>query len=460
MKDKQSKRYKSSKHTVSRNVYWTSKAKEKFYNQSDKENDVNEDIKEGIADAGNEAADKISRQIQKKRIKRKYAEMKRQGQMEGLKDRLMAVFKTSFLYVKEYFAKNSHTVLMMMGASVILIGVMGMCSSCAAGFMSSTGTVLGTSYTAEDEEILGAEAAYCALEENLRKDIEHIEVTYPGYDEYRYELQEISHNPYELIAYLTVRFEDFKCNEVQQELLELYSKQYMIQLDEVIEIRTREEERTGYRTVIDEETGEEELEEYQYTVTVEYEYKILYVKLININLETVILNSGLSEDQIERYEILMETKGNRAYLFGDDIYSNEGEYLEYDIPGEALTDSDFAELIREAERYLGKPYVWGGSTPQTGFDCSGYVCWVLNQTGTDVGRTTANGLLNKCDIIRPSEARPGDLIFFQGTYNVSGASHVGIYVGNNMMIHCGTPISYANLSSAYWQEHFYCFGRI
>ena len=156
----------------------------------------------------------------------------------------------------------------------------------------------------------------------------------------------------------------------------------------------------------------------------------------------------------------METKGNRAYLFGDNIYSNEGEYLEYDIPGEALTNTDFAELIREAEKYLGKPYVWGGSTPQTGFDCSGYVCWVLNQTGTNAGRTTANGLLRKCDVIRPSEARPGDLIFFQGTYNVSGASHVGIYVGNNMMIHCGNPISYANLSSGHWQEHFYFFGRI
>ena len=421
---------------------------------------MNEDIKEGIADAGNEAADKISRQIQKKRIKRKYAKMKRQGQMEGLKDRIMAVFKTSFLYVKEYFAKKSHTVLLMLGSAVIFIGVMGMCSSCAASFMSSTGAVLGTSYTAEDEDILRAEAAYCVLEENLRKDIEHIEVTHPGYDEYRYELQEISHNPYELIAYLTVCFEDFKSDEVQQELLELYSEQYMIQLDEVIEIRTREEERIGYRTVLNEETGEEELKEYQYTVTVEYEYKILYVKLININLETVILNSGLSEDQIERYKILMETKGNRAYLFGDDIYSNVGKYLEYDIPGEALTDTDFAELIREAEKYLGKPYVWGGSTPQTGFDCSGYVCWVLNQTGADVGRTTANGLLGKCDVIRPSEARPGDLIFFQGTYNVSGASHVGIYVGNDMMIHCGNPISYARVSSAYWQEHFYCFGRI
>ena len=460
MTEKQNRRYKQSKHNVSRNVYWTSKAKEKFYDQSDKENDVSEDIKDGIADAGNETADKISRQIQKKRIKRKYAEMKRQGQMEDLRDRIIAVFKTSFFSAKEYISKNSHTVVLILGAAVILMGVMGMCSSCAAMFQSSTGAVLGTSYTAEDEDILGAEADYCVLEEDLRRDIEHIEVTQPGYDEYRYELQEISHNPYELIAYLTVLYEDFERSEVQQEMLELYSNQYMIQLDEVIEIRTREEERTGYRIVLSEETGEEELEEYQYTVTVEYEYKILYVKLINTNLETVILNAGLSADQLERYNVLMETKGNRSYLFGDDIYANTGEYLEYDIPGEALTDTAFAALIREAEKYLGRGYVWGGSTPQTGFDCSGYVCWVLDQTGTGVGRTTANGLLGKCDVIHPSEARPGDLIFFQGTYNVSGASHVGIYVGNNMMIHCGNPISYANISSPYWQEHFYCFGRI
>ena len=460
MTEKQKKRYRQVRHNVSRNVYWTSKAGSKFYSKAEQEKDVNEDIKDGIADVGNESADSISRQIQKKRIKRKYAEMKRQGQMEGLKDRIMAMFKTSFLYVKEYFSKNSHTVLMILGAAVILIGVMGMCASCAAMFQSSTGAVLGTSYTAEDEEILGVEHDYCLLEKDLRRKIENIERIHPGYDEYRYELQEISHNPYELAAYLTVCFEDYEQSEVQEELLNLYSKQYMIQLDEVIEIRTREEERTGYRTVINEETEQEELEEYQYTVTVEYEYKILYVKLINVSLETVIHNEGLSADQTERYEILMETKGNRAYLFGEDIYSNEGEYLEYDIPGEALTDTEFAELIREAEKYLGRSYVWGGSTPQTGFDCSGYVCWVLNKTGTNVGRTTANGLLGKCDVIRPSEARPGDLIFFQGTYNVSGASHVGIYVGNNMMIHCGNPISYASISSAYWQEHFYCFGRI
>lgn len=172
---------------------------------------------------------------------------------------------------------------------------------------------------------------------------------------------------------------------------------------------------------------------------------------------------GLTADQQERYEILLQTKGNRPDLFGDDIYANSsGEYLDYDIPGEALTDEKFANMIREAEKYLGMPYVWGGSSPATSFDCSGFVCWVINHCGNgwNVGRTTANGLMGSCDIIRASEAQPGDLIFFQGTYDTAGASHVGIYVGNGMMIHCGNPISYASVETNYWQSHFYCYGRI
>ena len=455
----ESSKYRKAKRPVSRTVYRAGKAKNKFRTKDDQEKDVNEEVKDFIEGIAEENTNQISKQIQKMRIKKKYAKMKREGQLDNVGERIAKTFKKTFLYVQEYIRNNSHTVLMLIGGAVVLIGVLGMCSSCAAMFQSSAGAVLGTSYTAEDEDILGAETAYMDLEENLRADLEHIEVSHPGYDEYRYELQEISHNPYELISYLTVCYENFRAEEVQTELIELFSKQYCIQLEEVIEIRTREEERTGQRVVINEETGEEELEEYQYTVTIEYEYKILYVKLINISLGNVVLQSGLSEDQIERYQILMETKGNRSYLFEDDIYANTGEYLEYDIPGEALTDTEFAELVREAEKYLGMRYVWGGSTPQTGFDCSGFVCWVFNQTGTNVGRTTANGLKNQCDIIRQEEARPGDLIFFKGTYGISGASHVGIYVGNNMMIHCGNPISYAQVSSAYWQEHFYCFGR-
>ena len=456
----ESSKYRKTKRPVSRTVYRAGKAKNNFHTKDDQEKDVNEEVKDFIEGVSEENTNQISKQIQKMRIKKKYAKMKREGQLDNVGERIAKTFKKTFLYVQEYIRNNSHAVLMLIGGAVVLIGVLGMCSSCAAMFQSSAGAVLGTSYTAEDEDILGAETAYMDLEENLRADLEHIEVIHPGYNEYRYELQEISHNPYELISYLTVCYENFRAEEVQTELIELFSKQYCIQLEEVIEIRTREEERNGQRVVINEDTGEEELEEYQYTVTVEYEYKILYVKLINISLGNVVLQSGLSEDQMERYQVLMETKGNRSYLFEDDIYANTGEYLEYDIPGEALTDTEFAELIREAEKYLGMPYVWGGSTPQTGFDCSGFVCWVFNQTGTNVGRTTANGLKNQCDIIRPEEARAGDLIFFKGTYGISGASHVGIYVGNNMMIHCGNPISYAQISSAYWQEHFYCFGRI
>ncbi len=187
------------------------------------------------------------------------------------------------------------------------------------------------------------------------------------------------------------------------------------------------------------------------------------VKLRNKGLNSVISNSGLSEDDMERYRILLQTRGNRPDIFGNDIYATPGgEYTDYDIPGEALTDTRFANMIREAEKYLGYPYVWGGSSPSTSFDCSGFVSYVINHCGNgwSVGRLTANGLMGVCDIIPKSSAKPGDLIFFQGTYDTSGASHVGIYVGNGMMIHCGNPISYASIESNYWQQHFYCFGRI
>ena len=192
---------------------------------------------------------------------------------------------------------------------------------------------------------------------------------------------------------------------------------------------------------------------------------ILNVTLTNYGLGNVIASSRLTAEQWERYKVLLETLGNRSYLFGEDVSSapgGGGEYTDYDIPGEALTDTAFANMVREAEKYLGYPYVWGGSSPSTSFDCSGFVSWVINNCGNgwSVGRQTANGLKNLCDIIPPSEAKPGDLIFFQGTYNTSGASHVGIYVGNGMMIHCGDPISYASIETNYWQQHFYCFGRI
>ena len=339
--------------------------------------------------------------------------------------------------------------------AVLIMIVAGGLSSCSALFQGGGGAVIGSSFTAEDEDIIGANDDYKALETALRNRINGIEEEYPRYDEYRYHVDEINHNPYELTAYLTVLFEDYTREEVQSTLSSLFDRQYELSTREEVEIRTREVE----VTVTDPETGEETTE----MQTEEYEYYILHVTLTNKGMGSAILSSGLTDDQKERYQLLLETKGNRPYLFEDDIYANSGgEYTDYDIPGEALSNERFANMIREAEKYLGYPYVWGGSNPSTSFDCSGFVCWVINNCGNgwSVGRTTADGLMEYCDIIPAEEAQPGDLIFFQGTYATAGASHVGIYVGGGMMIHCGNPISYASVETSYWQSHFYCYGRI
>ena len=339
--------------------------------------------------------------------------------------------------------------------AVLIMIVAGGLSSCSALFQGGGGAVIGSSFTAEDEDIIGANDDYKALETALRNRLNGIEEEYPGYDEYRYHVDEINHNPYELTAYLTVLFEDYTREEVQSTLSSLFDRQYELSTREEVVIRTREVE----VTVTDPETGEETTE----MQTEEYEYYILHVTLTNKGMGSAILSSGLTDDQKERYQLLLETKGNRPYLFEDDIYANsDGEYTDYDIPGEALSNERFANMIREAEKYLGYPYVWGGSNPSTSFDCSGFVCWVINNCGNgwSVGRTTADGLMAYCDIIPAEEAQPGDLIFFQGTYATAGASHVGIYVGGGMMIHCGNPISYASVETSYWQSHFYCYGRI
>lgn len=351
----------------------------------------------------------------------------------------------------KFCTTHSKALLLVLVGGLLFIVVSSMFTSCGAMFQGGMQTVLGTSFTAEDEDIIGADNDYKALEAALRNEINQIEQTHSGYDEYRYDLDEINHNPYELAAYLTVKFEDYTRSEVQGTLQWLFDQQYELTLTEEVEIRTRTVSST------DPETGETTTEEE------EYEYYILHVKLRNKGLNSVIVGSGLSEDEMERYTVLLQTRGNRPDIFGDDIYATPGgEYTDYDIPGEALTDIRFANMVREAEKYLGYPYVWGGSSPSTSFDCSGFVSWVLNNCGNgwSVGRQTANGLMGCCDIIPRSSAEPGDLIFFQGTYDTAGASHVGIYVGNGMMIHCGNPISYASIESNYWQQHFYCFGRV
>lgn len=364
--------------------------------------------------------------------------------------------------VTEFCASHKKAIILILCAALMFMVIASLFSSCGAMFQGSMQTILGTSFTANDEDIIGANNDYKALEAALRNKINNIERTYPGYDEYRYDLDEINHNPYELAAYLTVKFEDYTRAEVQGTLQALFNQQYELTLTEEVEIRTRTETRTGTTTSTDPETGETTTEEYEYEVEVEYEYYILNVKLENKGLNRVIGSSGMTEDEMERYAVLLQTSGNRPDIFGDDIYAVTGEYTDYDIPGEALTDVKFAKMIREAEKYLGYPYVWGGSSPSTSFDCSGFVSWVINNCGNgwSVGRLTANGLMGVCDIIPRSSAKQGDLIFFQGTYDTSGASHVGIYVGNGMMIHCGNPISYASIETSYWQQHFYCFGRI
>lgn len=367
--------------------------------------------------------------------------------------------KTIMAKIVEFGAAHSHAILIVLIAGLLFMVVAGSVSSCSAMFQGGTQMVLGTSFTANEEDITGANDDYGSLETNLRNQINNIESTHPGYDEYRYDLDEINHNPYELTAYLTILFEDYTRAEVQGTLQSLFNQQYVLTLTEVVEIRTRTETHTDTST--DPETGETSTDTYE--VEVEYEYYILNVKLTNNGLGMVIGNAGLSEDDMERYRVLLETQGNRADIFADDIYAAPGgEYTDYDIPGEALTNERFANMIREAEKYLGYPYVWGGASPSTSFDCSGFVSWVINHCGNgwSYGRLTANGLKNICAIIPRSEAQPGDLIFFQGTYDTSGASHVGIYVGNGMMIHCGNPISYASIDTSYWQQHFYCFGRI
>lgn len=364
----------------------------------------------------------------------------------------------------QFVQSHSHIIIGIAAVGLLVLVIAGSVSSCSVLINGGGNVVLGTSYTAEDKDLKGVETDYTKLEDKLRKQIDRIETDHPGYDEYRYNLAEIGHNPYELASLLTVEFENYTRSQVQARLQSIFEAQYELKLVEKVEIRTRKETRVGYSYNPITGTGHT----YTYQVTVQYEYKILNVTLLNRGVDYVARNSGLTDDQLQRYEVTLDCRGNRDDLFAGIAFAtpdgagSSGEYQDYDIPGEALTDEKFRKMITEAEKYLGYPYVWGGSSPSTSFDCSGFVSWVINHCGNgwNVGRQTANGLMGKCDIIPKSEAKPGDLIFFQKTYNTSGASHVGIYVGNGMMIHCGNPISYASIETNYWRQHYYCMGRI
>ena len=406
----------------------------------------------------NPSSNPISRWRQKQELKKRYMEAKASGKAGAsgaAKGGKRAAEGTKSLVDKgiEFVKEHPKAILIAGVLGLLVMLIAGMFSSCTAMFAGSGNAVLGTSYTAEDADILGADADYSALEAALNNQISNIESTHPGYDEYRYDLAEIGHNPYELASYLTVLFEDYTRAEVQSTLQSLFAQQYTLTLTPEVEVRYRTETRT-------------DSEGNDYDVEVPYNYHILNVKLTNKGLGAVIRDSGLTTEQADRYDVLMTTSGNRSELFGEDVYGVAGgEYTDYDIPGEALTDEKFRRMITEAEKYLGYPYVWGGSSPSTSFDCSGFVSWVINHSGNgwNVGRLGARGLKNICDIIPPDQAKPGDLIFFHHTYDApdpSDATHVGIYVGDGMMIHCGNPISYASTESNYWQSHFLCFGRI
>ena len=349
-------------------------------------------------------------------------------------------------------AKSNAHVLVIVGVFLLLIlMVMSGFSSCGILFSGGTQVSGQTMYSAEDRDIRGAEQDYKKLEKELDKKIKRTPTDHPGYNEYQNHLDPIEHDPWQLTSFLTTLYDDYTRSEVQGKLKETFKKQY--KLTTWVEVQIR------YKTVwVISPAG------IPVPTQVPYEYKIFHTKLENRGLE-VVIREELTEDQWQRYQIFQDTLGGRPYLFngglppgGSDGSGAPG--IVYTVPAEALTDTEFAAIYEEAKKYVGTSYVWGGSTPETGFDCSGYVCWVYNQNGYDVGRTTANGLWQKSRHISEAEAKPGDLVFFKGTYDTPGMSHVGIYLGNGKMVSAGDPIKYADIHSSYWQQYLAGFGQL
>ena len=428
----------------------------------------------GASDTGEGGSNWLSRWRQKQDIQKSYRAATRSGGtaaqtaggqkaasggvpaaksgMEQVIDKGRSVVSTAVNGIANFAKSNAHVLLIVGVFLLLLLLVMSAFSSCSILFSGTTQVSGQTIYTAEDRDIRGAETDYKKLEKELDKKIKRTPTDHPGYDEYRYHLDAIEHDPWQLTSFLTTLYDDYTRSEVQAKLKETFAKQY--KLTTWVEVQTR------YRTVvmIDIFTG------IPYTVQVPYEYRIFHTKLVNKGLE-VVIREELNNDQWKRYEIFQDTLGGRPYLFngglppgGSDGSGAPG--IDYQVPAEALTDEEFAAIYKEAQKYVGTPYVWGGSTPETGFDCSGYVCWVYNQNGYDVGRTTANGLWQKSQHISEAEAKPGDLVFFEGTYDTPGKSHVGIYLGNGMMVSAGDPIKYENIHSSYWEKHLAGFGRL
>ena len=420
------------------------------------------------------ASNPVSRYLQKKRIQRNYAKEVRNAEKTAQKTASAA--KTAAVRTKEaaqktavFVKKNSKVILPIIGIAAIVVMLIGGVSSCSMMAGSGVSSVLSSSYLSEDADIMAAEEAYCAMEAELQEYLDTYESTHT-YDEYHYDLDNIEHDPYVLISILSALHEGiFTIDQVQDDLEMLFEKQYI--LNETVETETR------YRTeteiierpkrdpvtgefILDED-GRQVMEDYEQEVEVPYTYYICTVTLENFNLSHVPVYI-MDEDTLAMYATYMGALGNREDLFPDSPYVSK--YTEppeiYEIPPSALEDETFATLIAEAEKYIGYPYVWGGSNPSTSFDCSGFVSWVLTNSGLcNTGRLGAQGLYNISTPVSSSNAQPGDLVFFVGTYDTPGISHVGIYVGGGMMLHCGDPIQYANLNTNYWQSHFYAFAR-
>ncbi|MGM9627047.1 MAG: C40 family peptidase [Faecousia sp.] len=336
-----------------------------------------------------------------------------------------------------------------LGILLMLAFLLNAVSSCSMMVEGIGAGLASGSYAASDDAIVGAEAAYCAMEQALQRQLDRFEITH-DYDEYSCDLDEIGHDPYVLTAILSALHPgEWTLSEVMDTLNMLFEKQYILTVDVETETRYRDPD-TGEDVPAWAENAEP------------YDYSSCTVTLENFDLSHVPVYI-MNEETLSRYALYMATLGNRPDLFPDSEYIDKHlvkGYTDYDIPPEALEDAEFAAMIKEAEKYLGYPYVWGGSSPSTSFDCSGFVCWVINHSGWSVGRTSAQGLYNLCTPVSRSSARPGDLVFFKGTYKTNGVSHVGIYVGNNRMLHCGDPISYTNINTQYWQSHFFTFGRL
>ena len=408
----------------------------------------------------------MNKHYQKQSIKKEYAAARKAGSQTAstaTKNTGKKVGEKAADKVKEFVSKNKKVFIWIGVGLLILVLFAAGISSCTAMFSSTGTSIITSSYLSEDEAMLGAEEQYCEMEAELQDKLDNFESYYPGYDEYNFDLDDIEHDPYVLISILSALHEaEFTLNEVQSTLQMLFDKQYILTTEEIVEVRYRTETRVGSYTTTDPETGATTTHYYTYEVQVPYNYYIMNVTLENFNLSHVPVYI-MSQDQLSMYATYMSVVGNREDLFPNSPYVDK--YItdppdEYTVNSAYLSDETFATLIEEAEKYLNYPYVWGGSNPSTSFDCSGFVSYVLTNSGlVNTGRLGAQGLYNVCTPVSRANAKPGDLVFFTGTYDTPGVSHVGIYVGDGVMLHCGDPIQYSSINTSYWQSHFYAFGR-